>query len=146
MKQQRRRNFQTHLADEFPFISFLILWLIRPCWFIDRSGCTVYDDVLRSRFSFPDFFFIFPFIFFCYLHRLFFSIPFPWPCFYQRKCIKRAAFNLGGCTGNTTSDPDLAWKTRSNCAENRNKPMEKYMFARALFFPKYQEIWTYLWK
>lgn len=60
MKQQRRRNFQTHLADEFPFISFLILWLIRPCWFIDRSGCTVYDDVLRSRFSFPDFFFHFP--------------------------------------------------------------------------------------
>lgn len=36
--------------------------------------------------------------------------PPPPPCCCSRKCIKGAAFNLGGCAGNATSDPDLEWK------------------------------------
>lgn len=134
-------NLQVHLADEVVLVWFLILRLIPACWFIDRTGCTVYDDTQQSRFPLPDFFHFFlppptTLLPFAISIDCFFPYHFPGHVC-RRKCIKGAAFNLGGCTGNATSDPDLAWKTRRNCAENRDKPAEKETSMDFFCFPAF---------
>lgn len=110
------------LRNFFPSrLIFLILWLIPPRW-VHRSEVhrspTTWRTTIRTAIPDPP-----PHSFFSPFHPHFFPSPsivsflplfppIPYPCCCccrcPRKCIKgAAAFNLGGCAGNATSDPDL---------------------------------------